>query len=251
MNPAPAIQVRDLVAKYDDNLILDRISFDVRHGEIFVILGASGCGKSTLLRHLVGLNKPFSGGIIVNGVDIVACDETRFRDCLKNVGILFQSSALFGSMTVAENLALPITEYTDLPPEAIDDLVGMKLCMVGLEGFEDYFPSQISGGMKKRAGFARAMALNPEILFLDEPTSGLDPVSSAEIDELILSINQSMGATIVIVTHSLSSIFRVAGRVVMLDKHTRKIIAEGDPKYLKEHSDNPEVRRFFNSEAST
>lgn len=249
MTRDPIIQVDRLVARYGDDTILEDVSFTVDRGEVFVIIGASGCGKSTLMRHMLGLDRPFSGQVRVNGIDIHRCTDNQFRRTLRNIGVLFQNSALFGSMTLAENVALPILEYTRLPPGSIDQLIRMKLCMVELSGFESHLPSEISGGMKKRAGLARAMALNPEILFLDEPTSGLDPVISAEIDQLIRHINHSLGATMVIVTHDLGSIMNIADRAVMLDKQRKGIIAEGDPQSLRDSTDNPDVRRFFRREA--
>ena len=247
MEKQVVINVKNLVAQYGDDVILDNISFDVFEGEILVVLGSSGCGKSTLLRHMIGLDKPFSGNIIIDGENITSSDGLYYN-VLKKIGVLFQSSALFGSMTLSENIALPIKEYSDLSKSSIMNLVRMKLCMVNLQGYEDYLPSKISGGMKKRAGLARALALNPKILFLDEPTAGLDPVSSAEIDELLLLINKSIGTTMVIVTHALDSILNVAQRIIMLDKKTKSIIAEGDPRYLKDHSKNVSVRQFFNRE---
>lgn len=250
MEKEAIIQVKNIVARYGDELILDRISFDVHKGEILVILGASGCGKTTLLRHMVGLNRPISGRVFIDGDDITACDDTRLQKILKKVGILFQGSALIGSMTAAENVALPINKYLDFSKNARDNIVRIKLCIVNLSGFENYLPSELSGGMKKRAGLARALALNPKILFLDEPTSGLDPVSSAQIDDLILGINRRTQTTVVIITHELDSIFKVAQRVIMLDKSTKGIIAEGDPHYLKDHSTHLAVRQFFNREAS-
>lgn len=243
------IQARDLTARYGEDMILDRISFDVYEGEIFVVLGGSGCGKSTLLKHLIGLIKPHSGQTIIDGDEISNCDEATFQKILRKIGVLYQSAALFGSMTIAKNLALPIKEYTDLPQRSVDTLVRMKLNLVNLNGYEDYLPSEISGGMKKRAGLARAMALNPKILFFDEPSAGLDPVTSAGIDKLIVHLNKSLGTTMVIVTHELQSIFSVAHRIIMLDKRTRGIIAEGDPKYLRDRSQNPFVRQFFNPQA--
>jgi len=244
------ISVKNLIARYDEELILDNITLDVFKNEILVILGGSGCGKTTLMRHMVGLNEPFSGKVFIDDVDITACDDETLSHTLRKVGVLFQGAALFGSMTLAENVALPIMEYSRLPKRSVDNLVRMKLCMVDLGGYENYLPSELSGGMKKRAGLARALALNPRILFLDEPTAGLDPVISAEIDDLILKLNQSLGTTMVIVTHELPSIFNVAQRVIMLDKSTKGIIAEGDPIYLKEHSANQYVRQFFNRKAN-
>jgi phospholipid/cholesterol/gamma-HCH transport system ATP-binding protein len=244
----PMIQVRDLVAGWEEEIILDRISFDVYKGEIFVVLGGSGCGKSTLLKHLVGLYRPYSGQIIIDGEDISEGNPVRLLKVLRKIGVLYQGDALLGSMTLAENIGLPIAEYTDLSPDSLSILVKMKLNIVGLEGYETHLPSELSGGMKKRAGLARAMALNPKILFFDEPTAGLDPVTSAGIDNLIIQLNRSLGTTMVIVTHELASIFAVAHRVIMLDKNTRGIIAEGDPKYLRDHSPDPFVRQFFNRE---
>lgn len=249
MEKEPVIQVRNLTARYGDEVILDNISFDVLEGEIFVILGGSGCGKSTLLKHMTGLLAPSSGSVLIDGTDIASCDDGTLHDILKRIGILFQSSALLGAMTVAENIALPVEEYSSLPKNSIDMLVRLKLRMVDLAGFGNYLPSELSGGMKKRAGLARALALNPKILFLDEPTAGLDPVISSEIDDLVLRINKQTGATIVIVTHDLDTIFSVAQRIIMLDKKTRGIVAEGDPVFIKEHNPDPSVRRFFNRKA--
>ena len=240
------IKARNLVARYGEDLILDNKSFDVYKGEIFVILGGSGCGKSTLLKHLIGLIRPHSGQVTIDGDDISDCDDVTYQRVLRKIGVLYQSAALFGSMTVAENIALPIKEYTDLPLKLVDSLVRMKLKMVHLDGYENHLPSEISGGMKKRAGLARAMALNPKILFFDEPSAGLDPVTSAELDNLIIHLNKNLGTTMIIVTHELPSIFTVARRVVMLDKLAKGIIAEGDPKYLRDYSQNPFVRQFFN-----
>lgn len=251
MENGPIIEVRNLVARYGENVILDDISFKINKGEIFVILGPSGCGKSTLLRHIIGLDTAFSGHVIIDGVDMMSCDESDFQEMLKKIGVLFQGAALFGSMTIGENVALPIEEYTSLPRDSIDRLARMKLCMVDLGGYEHYLPSEISGGMKKRAGLARALALNPKILFLDEPTAGLDPVTSAEIDDLILHINRTIGTTMVIVTHELFSILKVGQRVIMLDKKTKGIIAEGDPKHLMENSQHEQVKHFFNRQTES
>lgn len=240
------IQVRNLVARYGDDVILDDVSFEVAQGEIVVILGTSGSGKSTLLKHLIGLLQPQAGTILIDGVDIVSGDQDALHEVFRNIGVLFQGSALFGSMTLAENVALPIIEYAGLPKDAIRRLVQMKLCRFDLIDYQNYMPSEISGGMKKRAGLARALALNPRILFLDEPTAGLDPIKSAEIDELVLQISASAGTTIIIVTHELDSIFNVANRVIMIDKEKKGIIANDDPRYLRDHSPDPVVKQFFN-----
>lgn len=240
------VTVKNLVVRYGNDLILDQISFSVRQNEIFIILGGSGCGKTTLLRHIIGLETPLSGQILIAGLDITRSSEKQFHEILKKIGVLFQSSAMIGSMTLAENIALPIAEFTDLPKTAIAGIVRMKLAQVGLEYYKDHLPSEISGGMKKRAGLVRALALNPEILFLDEPTAGLDPVTAAEIDALILDINKNLGTTIIVVTHELASIFAIGQRVIMLDKTTKKIIAHGTPADLKNNSKNPFVRQFFN-----
>jgi len=246
MNRQPIIQVSELVARYGEETILENVSFEVYEGEIFVILGGSGCGKSTLLKHLIGLIRPYSGQVIIDGEDISRGDSQVVQRLLRKIGILYQGGALFGSMTLAENIALPILEYTDLSSDLVSSLVRMKLNLVQLEGYEDYLPSEISGGMKKRAGLARAMALNPKILFFDEPSAGLDPVTSAGLDNLILHLNKSLGTTMVIVTHELESILTVAQRVIMLDKSLKGIVAEGDPRHLRETSRNPLVWRFFN-----
>lgn len=246
MNDNSIIKVENLVAGYDDTVILENISFDVKEGEIFVILGSSGCGKSTLLKALIGLITPKSGNALIDGDSITDPDDRIFKRILRKIGVLYQNAALFSSMTLAENIALPIEEYTDLPKKTIDRIVSMKLKLVGLEGFEHYLPSEISGGMKKRAGLARAMALNPRILFFDEPSAGLDPITSAGLDNLIINLNEILGTTMVVVTHELSSIFTIAQRVIMLDKNKKGIIAEGDPNYLKDHSQNEFVKEFFN-----
>ncbi|MBN2373389.1 ATP-binding cassette domain-containing protein [bacterium] len=240
------IQVKDLFASYGTDVIFERVSFNVYEGEIFVILGGSGCGKTTLLKHLIGLMQPQSGKVFIDGDDIFQCDEARFQEILRKLGVLYQNGALFGSMTLAENVALPIREYTDLKRASIDDMVKMKLNLVNLGGYGEHYPSEISGGMKKRAGLARAMALNPKILFFDEPSAGLDPVTSAGLDDLIIQINKNLGTTIIIVTHELPSIFAIAHRVIMLDKKSKGIIAEGDPRYLRDHSQDQFVRQFLN-----
>lgn len=241
----PIIKVENLVAGYGDTVILENISFDIFPGEIFVILGGSGCGKSTLLKHIIGLIRPLSGVITIDGDRVTEDDEEIFKRIIRKIGVLYQSAALLGSMTIGENIALPIEEYAGLDHESVDRIVSMKLKLVGLEGFENHLPSEISGGMKKRAGLARAMALNPKILLFDEPSAGLDPVTSAGLDELILNLNKNLGTTMVVVTHELSSIFTIADRIIMLDRKTRGIIAEGDPVDLRDHSPDPYVRAFF------
>lgn len=243
----PAIEVRSLSVRYDDRTILQDVDLDVYRGEILVVAGSSGCGKSTLLRHMIGLSVPSSGSIVVNGVNIALASEEVLREVRKSIGMLFQSSALLGSMTLGENVALPLTEFTDLPPSLIDGVVRTKLAMVGLSGYEDFFPSELSGGMKKRAGIARAMALDPDVLFLDEPFAGLDPITSMGLEQVIKRINRGIGTTMVIVSHELVSIFSIARRIVMLDKDKKGIIAQGDPDTLKTSSE-PKVRHFFNRE---
>ena len=246
MQKTPVIQVKNLTAGYRGGITLDNINFDIYRGEIFIILGGSGCGKSTLMKHMIGLYQPYRGQILIDGRDIVLAEGKRRLQILQKFGVLFQSSALLGSMTLAENVALPLQEYTRLPKETIDFLVRMKLNMVGLRGYESYLPAELSGGMRKRAGIARAMALDPEILFLDEPSAGLDPVTSAGLDNLITQLNASLGTTMVVVTHELPSIFSIAHRVIMLDKRTKNIIAEGSPTDLRDKSGDPFVRNFFN-----
>ena len=246
MDDNPIIKVDNLVGGYGDTVILDDVSFEVFEGEIFVILGGSGCGKSTLLKHLIGLIRPLSGEVALDGDMLREDDDEAFKRILRKIGVLYQGSALLGSMSIGENIALPIREYTDLPEESIDRIVKMKLKLVDLEGYEKYLPSEVSGGMKKRAALARAMALNPKILFFYEPSAGLDPVTSAGLDGLIINLNRILGTTMVVVTHELSSIFTIAHRVIMLDKQTKGIIAEGDPKYLRDHSLNKFVKEFFN-----
>ena len=240
------IRVDGVTAGYGDKVVLEEVNFSVGEGEIFVILGGSGCGKSTLMRHIIGLETPWKGSVTIDGVDITDCGDQDYQQVLRKIGVLFQGAALFGSMTLAQNVALPIQQYAGLRGVDLDSLVRMKLCMVDLDGHEPLYPSELSGGMRKRAGLARALALNPKIVFLDEPSAGLDPITSAEIDELILSINRTIGTTMVIVTHELESIFKLAQRVIMLDAAAKGIIAEGTPQELKNKSENETVRNFFN-----
>ena len=235
-----------MTARYGERLVLDSISFGVNRGEIFVILGGSGCGKTTLLKHMIGLYKPASGDVRISGASVVTSFGADRDALIRTFGVMYQSGALFGSMTLLENICLPLEEFTDLGKEARELAACMKLGLVGLAEFAHHMPSEISGGMKKRAALARAMALDPEILFLDEPSAGLDPVTADDLDELIIQLSRSLGITFVIVTHELPSIYKVADRVIMLDARTKKIIAEGRPEELQKNSKNEWVRDFFN-----
>ena len=248
MDEGAIIEVRGLTAAYGDEVILRDISFTVKRGEVFVILGGSGSGKSTLLKHLIGLYRLAAGEVLIDGGDLARADGAERRRILRRFGVAYQSGALFGSMTLSENVSLPIEEFTRLPFTAREVISWMKLKLVGLEGFGDHLPAEVSGGMKKRAAIARAMALDPAVLFLDEPSAGLDPVTSAELDALILSLREGLGMTFVIVTHELASIYAVADRVILLDKQKQGIIAEGRPQDLRDHSENPYVRKFFRRE---
>jgi phospholipid/cholesterol/gamma-HCH transport system ATP-binding protein len=240
------IGVEKVSAGYKDTVILQDVSFDIERGEIFIILGASGSGKSTLLKLMIGLNKPFSGRIFIDGQDIVSAEGDERMAILRKFGVMYQRGALFGSMTLLENVRLPLEEFTDLPPPAMDLIARMKLSLVGLEEFGGLLPAELSGGMQKRAAIARAMSLDPRILFLDELSAGLDPITSAELDHLVLSLAHNLGITFVIVTHELSSIYAIADRVIMLDKELKGILAIGTPRDLRDHSENAFVRRFFN-----
>jgi len=245
----PVIIVENLTARYDDVTILENVSFEVYRGERFMILGGSGCGKSTLLKHMIGLLKPSSGRVLINGIDITQADERWLQQVRRQIGVLFQADALFGSMSLAQNVALPLTEYTDLSPELVREIVKMKLGLVDLSGYDNHMPAELSGGMRKRAGLARAMALDPMFLFFDEPWAGLDPVTAAELDILIRSINEGIGTTMVFVTQELASIFNLGQRVIMLHKEARGIIARGTPAELREKSTDSRVMNFFNRHA--
>ena len=245
----PIIKVRNLTVGYGDVVLLEHVNFDVRRGEVFVILGGSGSGKSTLLKHMIGLLEPNAGSVVIDGDDIITASGDRRRAVLRKIGVMYQSGALFGSMTLAENVRLPLEEYTDLTSDEIGLIARMKLSLVGLGMYTGHLPAEISGGMQKRAAIARAMALDPMILFLDEPSAGLDPITSAELDGLITRLSRSLGVTFVIVTHELPSIFAVADRVIMLDRRRKGIVAEGDPRKLRDTSEDPWVRQFFNREA--
>ena len=241
----PHIIVRDLTMAYGSFVVQRDLTFTVNRGDVFIIMGGSGCGKSTLLRHIIGLKPPAKGSVFYEAIDFwQAAPQERDR-IMRGIGVLYQSGALWSSMTLAENIALPLREYTDLGPAQINELVALKLALVGLAGFEEYYPSEISGGMQKRAGLARAMALDPEILFFDEPSAGLDPISARRLDELILELRESLGATVVVVTHELASIFTIGNNSVFLDPDTKTMIAAGDPKALRDDTSNPKVRSFL------
>lgn len=243
------IRVENLTVGYDDTVVLKDISFEVKRGEVFVILGGSGCGKSTLLKNMIGLYRPETGRILIDGDDLATAEGADRLRLLRRFGVMYQSGALFGSMSLLENVRLALEEFTDLEDEEMDLIARMKLQLVGLSGSENKMPSELSGGMQKRAAIARAMALDPALLFLDEPSAGLDPITSAGLDQLILQLARSLGITFVVVTHELASIYAIAGRVIMLDKETRGIIATGRPAELRDHSDTPVVRQFFHREA--
>ena len=241
----PHIAVEDLTMAYGDFVIQRDLDFTINRGDIFIIMGGSGCGKSTLLRHLVGLQAPARGRVLYSGESLWDAEPERRDAILRKTGVTYQAGGLWSSMTLAENVALPLEQYTDLTPAEIAGLASLNLALVGLAGFEDYFPSQISGGMQKRAGLARAMALSPEVLLFDEPSAGLDPISSRLLDDLILELRDSLGATIVMVTHELASIFTIADNSVFLDPNTRTMRAEGNPRELLKNSTDPAVREFL------
>jgi phospholipid/cholesterol/gamma-HCH transport system ATP-binding protein len=239
------IEIRDLTMTYGSYVVMRGINAQVKRGSIFVIMGNSGSGKSTLLRHMLGLQRPARGDVFYDGNSFWRTDEETRGVQLRKYGVLFQSGALWSSMTLAENVALPLIEYSDWDPSEREDIVRLKLALVGLSGFEDYYPAEISGGMRKRAGLARAMALDPEILFFDEPSAGLDPISSRNLDQLILELRDGLGATVVVVTHELASIFTIADDSIFLDADSRTMRAHGNPKELLEHSADAKLRAFL------
>ncbi len=239
------IHVENLSIGYDDKVIMKDLSFDIPKGDIFIIMGGSGCGKSTLLRTLTALIPAQTGQIWIRGIDFINADKKQKLDIMKHSGILYQSGALFSSMTLAENVALPLQQYTAYAPGKISKIVSFKLALVGLAGYEDYYPSEISGGMRKRAGLARALALNPEIVYFDEPSAGLDPISSKNLDDLILEINKTLGTTIIVVTHELPSIFAIGKNSIFLDKTIKTISAKGNPNELLKNPPNQQVYEFL------
>lgn len=241
----PQLTVRDLEMRYGSFLIQRDLSFDVNRGDIFIIMGPSGCGKTTLLKHLIGLYKPAAGGVYYGDDSLWETEEDDRQRILQNIGVLYQQGALWSSLTLAENVSVPLVEYTDLSPAERREVAALKLALVGLAGFEDFYPAAISGGMRKRAGLARAMALDPDILFFDEPSAGLDPISAKLLDDLILQLRDALEATIIIVTHELPSIFAIGNNSVFLDPDTKTMLATGDPVQLRDQSPNPHVRRFL------
>jgi phospholipid/cholesterol/gamma-HCH transport system ATP-binding protein len=245
-NESKAIVVRNLDCGYNRKTVLRGLNFEVRHGEIFVIMGESGCGKSTLLKHLIGLNPPSAGEVVFLGRDFSHAHGSERHEMQKCFGVLYQSGALWSSLTVAENVALPLVEHTALGKDTIDEMVMLKLALVRMDTYAHYFPSELSGGMKKRAGLARALALDPKILFFDEPSAGLDPQTSRELDDLIKRLRDTLGTTLVVVTHELASIFAIADKAMMLSRQSQGIVEIGRPAEMAQHSLNPEVRQFLN-----
>ncbi len=244
-NGASPIEVRGLTMRYGPHVVMEDLNFQVLRGEIFVIMGGSGSGKSTLLKHLIGLNAPAEGSILFEGEDFLEADEKTRKGILRRMGVLFQNGALWSGLTLAENVALPLEEYTELDARSIGEVVSLKLALVGLRGFEAFYPAEISGGMRKRAALARATALDPEVLFFDEPSSGLDPITASRLDDLILQLRDSFGTTIVVVSHDLDSIFKIADRALFLDIKEKTMTAVGTPEVLRDSPPSDEVRRFM------
>lgn len=251
MNQEPLITVEKMTARYGERLVLDELSFEVKRGEIFVILGGSGCGKSTLLKHMIGLYEPAGGDIRIGKTSVVSSAGKERDALIRRFGVMYQSGALFGSMTLLENICLPLEEFTNLGKEARELIAKMKLSLVGLAEYSNLMPSEVSGGMKKRAAIARAMALDPEILFLDEPSAGLDPVTADELDDLIIKLSRTLHITFVVVTHELPSIYKIADCAIMLDARTKKIVAEGKPAALRDNVDDEWIRNFFNRKGTS
>lgn len=241
----PRITVTNLTMAFGDFVVQRDLSFTVNPSEIFIIMGGSGCGKSTLLRHMIGLKRPARGDVLYDGESFWQAEPERRACMMRRFGVLYQRGALWSSMSLAENVGLPIGAYTDLRPNQIRDIAAFKLKLVGLAGFEDYYPAEISGGMQKRAGPARAIAMDPDILFLDEPSSGLDPISSRLLDDLILELRETLGATVVVVTHELASIFTIADNAVFLDADTKTMLAVGHPATLRDTASDPKIRTFL------
>jgi phospholipid/cholesterol/gamma-HCH transport system ATP-binding protein len=239
------VEVRGLTMQYGSLVVMKELSFKVRRGEIFVIMGGSGSGKSTLMRHMIGLQDPARGSILFEGVDFPPADVKARRDVLRRMGVLYQNGALWSGLTLAENVALPLEEYTELDAESIREITSLKLALVGLKGFEAFYPSEISGGMRKRAALARATAMDPDVLYFDEPSSGLDPITASRLDDLILQLRASFGTTIVVVSHDLASIFRIADRALFLDIGEKTMTALGTPADLRDNPPSEEVRQFL------
>jgi phospholipid/cholesterol/gamma-HCH transport system ATP-binding protein len=245
MSAPVAIDVKGLSVGYGDYVLLHDADYQVNKGDIFIIMGGSGCGKSSMLRVLTGLLPPLKGEVVINGVDMINGKVDDIQKIREKSGILYQSGALFSSMTLAENIMLPMQQYSDYSAATMRELAGLKLALVGLKGFDDFYPSEISGGMKKRAGLARALALDPDIVYFDEPSAGLDPISSHNLDELIIELNRSLGTTIVVVTHELASIFAIGNNSIFLDAASKTILARGNPKELLKNPPNKEVYEFL------
>ncbi len=245
ISTTPAIEVRNLTMRYGDLVIMNDLNFSIQRGEVFVIMGGSGSGKSTLLKHLIGLKAPAEGTILFDGKEFDIDDDAHRKQVLRRMGVLYQNGALWSGLTLAENVALPLAEFTSLDERVIAEIVSLKLALVGLRGFEEFYPSAISGGMRKRAALARAIALDPEVLFFDEPSSGLDPISASRLDDLIVELKASFGTTIVVVTHDLDSIFRIADRALFLDINEKTMTALGNPAELRDNPPSDEVHRFL------
>jgi phospholipid/cholesterol/gamma-HCH transport system ATP-binding protein len=245
LKPEPAIVVEDLTMAYGSFVVQRNLNFTVNHNDIFIIMGGSGCGKSTVLRALIGMQEPSEGRVTIEGQSFWDLDESERQSIMQRAGVVFQSGGLWTSMTLTENIGLPLREYTNLTDSDIEEIARLKLAYVGLSGFEDYYPAELSGGMQRRAGVARALAMDPQILFFDEPSAGLDPISSRRLDDLIIELRDSLGATVVVVTHELASIFTIGNNSVVLDPVSKTQLAVGDPKWLRDFSDIADVREFL------